>query len=1108
MIAHSEQILELTPTQEAMLIYSLYAPESTAYFEQVCFRYCGTLDVRAFAAAWQRVVERHEILRMSFVSEDGDRPRCILNSQVMMPVVHKDLRAVGPAEQRIQCDQFLRDDVERGFDLATAPLLRVAVLQTANDEFWIVVSNHHIILDGWSMSLLRQEVSEFYHDLVAGKNPKREEAPSFTSYLDWLARQDLTPSETFWRSQLSDFCVPNLLAVDSGANQGAQAAGSFGQDTLSLSEDITDAIRGFARKQHLTLSTLLQGAWSILLRRYSASDDVVFGITVSGRPYDLPGVESTVGLMINTLPVRARIDATRSISTLLKDLQRNVSASLEYEHCPLKLIKDWSGVPSQMPLFETLLVFENFAGSGSSLELGGVIEVSSAQLSRTNYPLTLVVNPASKLELQIVYHESRFTADVIRRMLLHLAEILKGIAAGAEQPVGKLSMLTAAESAQLLVEFNNTEKQFAETDSVVAMFERQAAATPSAVALIDSNRELTYGELNTKANVLAKLLRDAGVGRETLVGICVPRSLEMIAAILGTLKAGGAYVPLDPSYPQDRLAFMLEDSAARVVLTSTAVQNLSGFAEEVICVDNLEIESPSVDNIQPAAGASDAAYVIYTSGSTGKPKGTIIEHHSLSNFVQAAIESYGLTARDRVLQFASLSFDTSVEEIFPTLIAGATLVLRTDDMLSSADRFLQSCGDLGITVLDLPTAYWHELTDEIVTHQLAIPPQLRLIILGGEKAMRERVASWRANLGERIQLLNTYGPTEATIVTTMCDLTHETGSGEAPIGRPIANAVTYVLDSSLQPGPIGVPGELYIGGAGVARGYLNRPDLTEEKFIASPFGSERAPRLYRTGDLVRYRPDGNLEFLGRTDNQVKIRGFRVELEEIEQAIRAHAGISDVVVLATDEAGDHRLNAYMVVKSESQLTASDVRQFLIDRLPTYMVPARFAFVENIPVMPNGKTDRRALLSFDQPEPLDETFVAPQTPLQESIAEIWANVLRVNQPGIYDNFFELGGHSLMAAKLISNLRRQLNVELSLIDVFQAPTISKLATLIYERQTETAADDELAALLAEIETMSDEEAQQRLAKEINKGGLRAQALKLALITTGAIQLLSEAL
>jgi amino acid adenylation domain-containing protein len=1115
MIAEENQIHELTPTQQAMLIYSLYAPESQAYFEQVCYTYRGPLNISAFAAAWQRVIERHQILRTSFSTQDAERLSQFVHNEATLSLQQHDWRGLPASEQESRRDRFLKADSDRGFDLGIAPLIRVALLQTDDDAFWIVVSNHHIILDGWSMSLVRGEVSQFYQHLVHDRETNLKDAPDFGSYSQWLNQQDTQQAETFWRSELAGIVGPNILSVDNGAAQTGAVVDSFAEKNLTLSAELTTAIRDCARRSHLTISTVFQAAWAILLSRYSASNDVVFGITVSGRPYDLSQVESLVGLLINTLPVRVKLSEHESSLACLKQIQNRVSSALEYEYCSLKQIQNWSDVPFNLPLFDTLLVFENFAGSGSSFELDGPVEVSSTQLSRTNYPLTLVVNPAAELRLQIVYHSNRFAADVIERMLAHLANILVGIAADVEQSPRSLPMLTETETRELLVNFNETAKEFPGA-AVTRMFERQAELTPDAIAVAYESEAITYSDLNARANRLAHHLKQLGVGAESLVGICLPRSPAMVTAVIAILKAGGAYVPLDPTYPKDRLAFMLSDSRADVLLAQATLANqFRDYKGKLVYLDTSakEIEAQVSANLAEAAKPADAAYVIYTSGSTGKPKGTVIEHRSLLNFTQAAALAYEISDADRVLQFASLSFDTSAEEIFPALTSGATLVLRTDSMLSSTEHFLQACSEFGITVLDLPTAYWHELTVDLVTDKLSLPESIRLVILGGEKALPARLAAWRDHVPGSVRLLNSYGPTETTIVATICDLSVADANAvsAAPIGRPIANAVLYVLDSNLHPVPVGLPGELYIGGAGVARGYLNQAELTSQKFIPNPFGDERAPRIYRTGDVVCYRPDGNLEFLGRIDNQVKIRGFRIELEEIERAIREHENVAEAIVLAAEDGGDKKLVAYVVAaRDAARATPGELRQFLSGKLPAYMMPASFTFIDAIPLMPNGKTDRRALLNLGQfPDPSSsEQFEGPRSPLEESIAEVWATVLKIEHPGIHENFFELGGHSLMAAKLISNLRRQLHVELNLIDVFQSPTIAKLAALIYERQTAGEADDELSLLLAEIVNLSDEEAQHRLTQEMKKGGLRAQALKLALIASGAVQLLVEAL
>ncbi len=1124
MVETNNEVYELTPTQQAMLMYSLYAPQSKAYFEQVCYSYQGSLDSRAFAQAWQRVIDRHAILRTRFSSGDPEYLQRV-QPHAALPFQYHDWRELSAVGQQAQLDKFLERDSGSAFDLSKPPLIRIAVFQTDEDAYWIVVSNHHIVLDGWSMSVVRNEVSQFYRELVHNKELDLEPPFQFGEYLKWLERsatRNPGVEEKFWRRELDGFVWPNHLPIDKSAGKLSSPDEQFEERQVSLPAAVTKAIKECAKRHHLTMSTLLQAAWATLLSRYCNTDDVVFGITVSGRPHDLAGIESMVGLLINTLPVRVEMSDQETCLSCLKKLQSKVAGLLEHEHSSLAQIQECSDLPRNLPLFETLLVVENFAGSGSLFDLEGPIRVLRSHLSRTNYPLTLVVDPGDQLRLQLVYHSSRFANEVIEKMLAHLGNILQAMVSNIEQPITRLQLLSDTERQTLLTEWNSTAVDCPKAKPINRLFERQVKLTPEALALVNQDQQLTYSELNSQANQLAHYLNELGVGPESLVGICVERSVEMLVAVLATLKVGGAYVPLDPSYPKSRLAFMLSDSGVQVLLTNDRMlqqlPDYSGTPDQRVAIVRLDkdievIRNRSRENLSTAATATDLAYVIYTSGSTGDPKGVMIEHGSLVNFTLTAAEEYAISPNDRVLQFASLSFDTSAEEIFPALITGATVVLRTDSMLSSAADFLRSCAESGVTILDLPTSYWHELTDEICADNLSLPGTVRLLILGGEKALPERLASWQARVGRGVRVVNTYGPTETTIVATMYDFSAENGRTrhpEIPIGRPISNVTVYVLDRQLNLVPIGVPGELYIGGAGVARGYLCSPELNAEKFISNPFGNEGAPRLYKTGDVVRYQPEGNIEFLGRFDNQVKVRGFRVELEEIERAIGKHESVSDAVVIVQDEDGeDKRLVAYVVSKRDAHPAVSELREFLAAKLPLYMVPGTFVMIETLPLMPNGKIDRQSLPRLDQGRPaLDASFDAPRSRLEETVARVWCELLKLDRVGIHDNFFELGGHSLMGAKLISNLRRRLDIDLNLIDVFQSPTVARLAELIYQRQTE-AADDELASLLAELENLSDEEAQQRLAEEIGRGGRRADALKLALITTGAcpFQILSEA-
>ena len=1089
MTADQDNVFDLTPTQEAMLLYSIYAPKSAAYFEQFCYAYRGALDVEAFQAAWQQVVNRHSILRTSFRWSEEAGPRQVVHHQVEVPFVLNDWRDLTGPQQEEKLTQFLEADCARGFDVSVAPLIRVAVLQTSSDAFYIVISNHHLVLDGWSLGVVRREVTEVYQAVIAGQEIELPSPPAFSTYVDWLENQTSEDAKGFWRAALGDFNEPEPLPIDRAPGMLPGADEQFGELAIDVPEELSNRLQTAARKHRLTMSTIAQGAWAILLSRYSRSNDVLFGITVSGRPYDFAEVDSLVGVLINTLPLRVRLPADTNIGTCLQELQKHVSRLREHETTSLKQIHEWSDVPNNRPLFETLVVFENFIGHDLQLNLGGDIQLSRSHLARTNYPLVLVVNPHAELGLRVIYHQSRFAADAIERLLNHLVTIMESLANDLEQPFTSVSVLSGHEKHTLLDEWSKTAPAAANLKPVSRLIEEQAATTPNALAVAHDGQSLTYAELNARANQLARFMRAAITSEPTqtevsatrLVGICLERSIDMIVAVLAVLKAGAAYVPLDPTYPTDRLSLMLEDSGVGVVLTRQSLsERLPAFKGRAIELDAEAdgIVRQSVENLGLDVTLSDLAYVMYTSGSTGTPKGVMIEHGALANFVVSMIDEYQITAEDRLLQFASLSFDTSAEEIYCALACGATLVLRADAMITSPKQFLESCAELGITVLDLPTGYWHHLVTAIVEDDLQVPGSIRLVILGGEQAHADHVSQWLLRSGQSARLVNTYGPTEATVVTTTCDLTEHRDGAAVAIGRPIAGASVYVLDDALQPSPVGIPGELYIGGAGVARGYLNRPDLSAARFIPNPFAEGR---LYRSGDLVRYQPDGNLEFLGRADNQVKIRGFRIELEEIEQAIRSHDTVTDAVVkVIEDSDGDKRLCAYVVFDGQSASDNNDLRSFLKGKLPRHMVPGIFTMLDSLPLTSNGKVDRRALPDPNPAGQPAEGFLDPRTPTEELVAAAWCQALKLPRVSMNDNFFELGGHSLLAAKVFAELQRTVTVELNLVDIFNAPTVAGLANLIYEREAQHPESDELMSLLAELDDLSDEEAHRQMTEE----------------------------
>jgi amino acid adenylation domain-containing protein/non-ribosomal peptide synthase protein (TIGR01720 family) len=1060
-----EDIYSLSPMQQGMLFHTLYASEPGMYFEQLSCTLDSDLDISAFQRAWQQVVERHPILRTAFFWEGLDEALQVVHQHVSLPWKQHDWRGWSPVEQQTQLEALLQTERERGFDLGVAPLMRLTLIQVTENAYYFIWSHHHLLLDGWSVSSVIKEVFAFYEAFRQGQKLHLERTRPYRNYINWLQQQDLSQAEAFWRQTLQDFSAPTPLGVDRALASFSSEGESYQEQHLQLSVAATAALDSFARQHQLTLNTLVQGVWALLLSRYSGQQDVVFGATVSGRPADLVGVESMVGLFINTLPVRVLVSPEADLVDWLKQLQAQQVELRHYEYSPLVQVQGWSEVPRGLPLFESIVVFENYPVDASLQQEGGSLEIGDVRaVDQTNYPLTLAAVPGSQLSLQLSYDCRRFDADTITRMLRHLQMLLEGIVADSQQRLTELPLLTSAESQQLLVEWNHTQADYPQDFCIHQLFEAQVERTPEAVAVVFGDEQLTYRELNRRANQLAHHLRSLGVGPDVLVGICVQRSLEMVVGLLGILKAGGAYVPLDPTYPQQRLAFMLEDAQVSVLLTQQRlIATLPEHRAVVVQLDGdwSAISPPGMASLtahnseaNPNSQVTPAhlAYTIYTSGSTGLPKGVLLTHQGLVNHCVAVAKQFSLQSSDRILQFSSISFDVAVEELFPSWLAGATVILRLEDMLPSSRDFLLSIAQQRLTVLNLPTAYWHQWVHELSLSNEPLPDTLRLVVVGGEKPSPTTFSNWRQLAGvNRICWLNGYGPTETTVTATVHQPeTNPVTQGatlELPIGRPIANTEIYLLDDQMQPVPVGVPGEIYIGGAGLARGYLNRPDLTADKFIPNPFSPKAGTRLYKTGDLARYLPDGNIEYLGRLDDQVKIRGFRIELGEIERALAQHPAVQETVVaIREDVPGNKRLVAYVVIKGELASTIPDLHEFLKQKLPEYMVPAAIMLLESLPLTPNGKINRRALPEPDTARPeLQEAFIAPRDSLELQLAQIWEDVLNVSPIGVTDNFFNLGGHSLLAVRLMAQVQQQFAQNLPLATLFQAPTIEQLATTL---------------------------------------------------------------
>lgn len=1058
----SSQNIPLSFAQERLWFFDQLEPGNPFYNLCGAVRITGQLNAEALRQSIEKTIERHEILRTTFAAVEGQPVQVVAAAgDFQMSVI--DLSGRSPSEREAEVERLSALEARSPFDLTQNNLLRAQLLRLSETEHILLLSAHHIIFDGWSLGVFLRDLAAFYQAFSSNHLPSLSPLPiQYADFADWQRQQvqgeAFKTQLAYWKQQLSG-SLP-VLNLPTDFPRPAVQSYQGGRQSIELSESLTEALSQLSRQEGTTLFMTLLAAFKALLYRYTGQEDILVGSPIASR--NRSEIETLIGFFVNTLVLRTDLTGNPTFQELLARIREVTLGAYAHQEVPFeKLVEELQPERnlSHSPLFQVMFAWQN--ASEFALELPGLSwKGQQVHAGTANFDLTLELEVTTTgIKGWFEYSVDLFEAATIARMASHFQNLLAGIAANPAARLSDLPFLAEAERQQLLFEWNHTQFDRLEDNCVHRLFEAQAARTPDAVAVQFECQSLTYQELNERANQLAHYLRSCGVNSDAIVGIYMERSLDAMVAIFGILKAGGAYLPLDPNYARERLAFMLEDAGVRVLLTQFPLAaDLPASNIRAICLDaewqTIAKENPS--NLESEVQLENLAYIIYTSGSTGKPKGVMVEHRSLANYTQAASLEYDIKPGDRVLQFASLSFDVSAEEIFPCLTQGATLVLRNHSMLDSISYFLKKCREWEITVLNLPTAYWHELTARLSTETPEFPPSVRLTIIGGEAALPASLERWHKCVSERVQLVNAYGPTETTISATWCKLSRNIPRAKSlPIGRSIPNARTYVLDANLQPVPMGVPGELYIGGAGVARGYLNRPELNREKFVPDIFSGVPGARLYKTGDLVRYLPDGNLEFLDRTDRQVKIRGFRIELGEIESVLSQHPNVREAVMMAREEAsGNKRLVAYLVVNStlsagNSKLIKS-LRSFLREKLPDYMLPASFVCLESLPLTPNGKVDFKAL-----PAPeingLEADNLAPQTVEEQRLAEIWAEVLGLKQVGIHDNFFELGGHSLLAAQLIAKVRDRFQVDLSLRCLFQSPTVATLAVAIAQAQNQ---------------------------------------------------------
>ena len=1067
--ANIEDIYQLSPMQQGMLFHTISALKSGVYFEQPNFTINGTLDTSAFKQAWQQIVARHSQLRTSFYWQNLDKPVQVVYKQIDLPWVEEDWRALNPSEQEQKLQLFLQQNRQKGFELSQSPLMRFQLIRLADDTYHFIWSFHHLLLDGWSLHSLFKEMLMLYQALNKEEKLSLLHPRPYRDYITWLQKQDIDSAEEFWRNKLQGFSAPTPLVVDEDLAISSSNTDVCEEYPFQLSTETTTALKSLAKQHRLTLSTLIQGAWTLLLHRYSGETDIVCGTTVSGRSIsELMGVESMVGLFINTLPLRVEVNPEAELLSWLQDIQLKQIEQEEYAYTPLFEVQQWSDVPGGISLFDSILVFENYPvdelekfKQKSSIAIGKV-----SNFEQTNYPLMLLVMPEKELSLVMTYDSSRFRAETITRMMGHLQTLLEGMVANPQQKLGELPLITDSERYQLLEEWNDTQSEYPDL-FIHQLFEAQVERTPNAVAVKFAEQELTYLQLNERANQLAHYLQTLGVKPDTLIGICCDRSLEMLIGLLGILKSGGAYVPLDPAYPSERIAYMLDDSQVSILLTQEKLKtNLPDNQAQIICLDTdwSLIAQESTINLVTEVETDNLAYVIYTSGSTGKPKGVLIEHRGLSNFLTSMQKQPGLTQSDKLVAVTTISFDIAALELYLPLIVGATVILASREVASNPQQLWSTIIDNQANVMQATPATWRMLLS--VGWQYRQPFK---ILCGGE-ALPKELAQELLETGS--SLWNVYGPTETTIWSAV---KHIKSTDDINIGCPLANTQMFILDKHLQSVPIGVPGELYIGGDGLARGYLHRDDLTNERFISIPVeanGGSPLQRIYKTGDLGKYLPNGNIELLGRIDNQVKIRGFRIELGEIESILAQHPDIKQsVVIVREDVPGDKRLVAYAVVEQNKILNQEEIRSFLQGKLPGYMIPSAFVTLPQMPLTPNGKINRKALPKPEGNLHADsDSYVVPQNQVEAKIVQIWQKVLQLDRVGIYDNFFDLGGHSLLVPQVWNKLTAIFDTKISMVDMFAYPTIHTLARHITNNTKEEFRIDRAKQSDSHVSTNSD--------------------------------------
>ncbi|HEX3045902.1 MAG TPA: amino acid adenylation domain-containing protein, partial [Bacillota bacterium] len=1052
-----EEILPLTPMQESMLFQYLSNPHSDQYFEQLSLRLRGKIDNDVFKKAWQFVTETNEMLRTVYRWDKLEQPVQVILKNYEIPVREYDFSGFDEERKLGLLNELREKDYQEKINLRTAPF-RITFCKLSSDDFEIIISNHHILYDGWSNGILLREFLEAYGAFQEGKTPVRPVKTKFKEFIQWGRNLDQNQQKDYWREYLGGFDAKTLLPYERFDRHDCKPkADSFLAREFSkpLSDELSGRIARFVKDHNLTTATLFYAAWGILLQKYNNSPDVIFGTTVSGRPHQLKGVNDIAGLFINTLPLRINTGSDQTIQSLLDGINQNLNGRENFEATSLAEIKLCSAMSGKETLFDSIIVVENYPLS-KLMEQPGPIQLTGYSMrERTNFDLTLAVMAFDKIEMKWIYNCEGFSPETVENLAQQYIQALTGIIQAPNTKLGDLEILTEAEKRQLLVEYNQTRTDFPKDKTLPELFEEQAARLPDHPALVFENQTMSYRELNQRANQLAGFLREKGIKPGGIVGLLLDRSIEMMVAIWGILKAGAAYLPLDPEFPKERNLAIFNDAGATILIAHESLCGKLGgpseatqaiYPAEFLIIEQVltGIQHFSGENLKVHNNSGDHAYIMYTSGSTGLPKGILTRHYNISRVVKNT-NYIDISDSDVILQLSNYAFDGSTFDIFGALLNGAKLVLIKKEVVLDGYRLGELIKTQGVTVFFITTALFNTLVDLEVESLKGV----RKILFGGERVSVPHVRKALETLGPDV-VVHVYGPTETTVYASYYPVREiDEELGTIPIGKPLANTELYVLDRDLKLLPKGAPGELYIGGEGLADGYLNRREDQRERFIDNPFFPGKI--IYKTGDLVRWTPDGNIVFLDRLDKQVKLRGFRLELGEIEAALLTHSKIREAVVIAREEvSGGKFLCAYLVtdkeISAESAKDAvTEIRNYLLTRLPDYMVPSRMVFLKELPLNPNGKVDQKKLMEYTAEVAVKADYEAPSTDLEKQLLSLWTEILGTADISINDSFFDLGGHSLKATVLTAKIHKKLGIEVPLSEVLKNPTIKELAQTI---------------------------------------------------------------